>query len=141
MFKRIISHYYLEVAVFLAVITLAIGSYVAFVSSTEISAKAHIIDSKSCYTKNSIFRAEKRKCTAYKVKFSYDNIEYVVWSKITGLKNPRPTYDRVYFSTIRPKATASLRPISERGKGLIIIALATLVLSGFSLYKRFPRVQ
>ena len=141
MIKQLISHYYLEVAIILSTITLATLTYVFFVNLTEHSTQASIIDSRGCHTKNSIFRADKRRCTLYQVKFSYKNTDYTVWSELVSLNSVQPDLDKVYFSNIRPKATASLRPMSVRGKGIIVLAIICFILSAFCFYKHFLKLR
>ncbi|UUY07090.1 hypothetical protein LRS11_14785 [Pseudomonas sp. J452] len=128
-----------ELGVFLVFVCISIFAYTALVTSTEVSASSEIIDTRNCYTKNSAFRSAKRICTNYKFRFTYEGKIYIGWSELVRLETETIPYDKVYFSSMRPQATASLRSMADRGNGLIAIALSALALSAYFFYKQSAR--
>ena len=128
-----------ELGVFLVFVFISIFTYTAFVTYTEVSANSEIIDTRNCHSKNSAFRSVKRICTNYKFRFSYEGKIYIGWSELVRLETETTPHDKVYFSSMRPQATASLRSMADRGNGLIAIALSALALSAYFFYKQFAR--
>jgi hypothetical protein len=141
MVKESVPNLYSKGSAFLIVVFIAVTSYVVFINKTEDYAYAKVIDSKLCNTKNSVFSSVKKVCTNYKIEFSYEGKDYIVWAKLVEPVTESLSIDKVYFSSIRPKTTASIRPIAERGIGLILLALSALVLSGYCFYKSLKAAQ
>ena len=130
---------YLKLGVLLVFAFISIFTYISFITYTEVSANSEIIDTRDCHSKNSTFRSVKRICTNYKFRFTYEGKSYIGWSELVRLETDTIPHDKVYFSSMRPQATASLRSMADRGNGLIAIALSALALSAYFFYKQFTR--
>ena len=127
---------YYKVGALLLFISFSMLAYAKFIISTEVSATSEIIDRTSCRAKNNAFSSIKRICTNYKFMFTYEGVKYSGWSKLVRLESETDTNDKVYFSSMRPQATASLRSMADRGEVIIALAFSALALSLYFFYKQ-----
>ncbi len=134
--KHKTSKFHLKVGVFLVFISTLIFAYTKFINSTEASTDAEIISIENCRAKNNPFISKKRICTNYKFGFTYKEKKYFGLTRFVRPETETPSYNKVYFSTMRPKATASLHSIADRSQNLIALALSALALSLYFFYKQ-----
>ncbi|WP_160087711.1 hypothetical protein [Pseudomonas sp. 9AZ] len=127
---------YFKVGALLLFISFSMLAYAKFIITTEASAASEIIDRTSCRAKNNAFSSTKRICTNYKFMFTYEGIKYYGRSKLVRLEFEADTHDKVYFSSMRPQATASLRSTVDRGEVIIALAFSALALSLYFFYKQ-----
>ena len=134
--KQKLSKPHLKAGASLVFISILIFAYTKFINSTEASTTAEIISIENCIAKNNPFISEKRICTNYKFNFTYKEKKYFGWTKFVRSKTETHIYNKVYFSTMRPQATASLRSVADRSQNLIALALSALALSLYFFYKQ-----